>query len=257
MAPKIETKKLLKRAVNHLNHAKKHPSARAASVVSGRAPAKKNKSTEASPAAAEPNLRDRLIAAAARCIEESGLAGIKARELATHAGCSPGMIYYVFADLDALVLALNHETRNRLDDALQRVLVDDPRDNLERLALGYLRFAHANKQLWRALFEFRIHNGKPAPEAYETDIMVTFSRITQMLTALFPDREPAELELSSRALFSAVHGIVALGLDENYVAVPLAQLQDRLCRFVATFMIGMQHEVTSGKRLANKPLQDS
>ncbi len=241
MASKLDTKKPIEGTVSLSVKRKKANAAQVLAAPSGRLPAKKNKS----PPAAEPNLRDRLIAAAARCIEESGLSGIKARELATYAGCSPGMIYYAFADLDGLVLALNHETRDRLDDALKRVLVDDPRENLERLALGYLRFAHANKQLWRALFEFRIRDGKQAPEDYQTDIMVTFSRITQMLTALFPDRAPAEMDMSSRALFSAVHGIVALGLDENYVAVPLAQLKDQLCRFVATFMIGMQHEDTS------------
>ncbi len=242
MSAKPQAKNSVKEAVRSSSKLENRVVTRAIPGPERAAATKKNKSP---PVAPEPNLRERLLAAAARCIEEAGLAGIKARELATYAGCSPGMIYYAFADLDALVLALNHETRNRLDEALESVLVEDPRDNLDRLALGYLRFAHANKQLWRALFEFRVGTGKPVPEDYEADIMKTFSRIAQMLAAVFPDRDRGELEMSSRALFSAVHGIVALGLDENYVAVPLSQLEDRLCRFVATFMIGMQHETVA------------
>lgn len=214
-------------------------------------PAVKKNTLAGAPAAgapAEQNLRGRLIEAAARSVAESGVAGVKARDVATYAGCSLGMIYYVFEDLDALIIALNHETRNRLDEALKSVLIDDPRENLDRLALGYLRFAHDNKQLWRAIFEFRARSGRPVPEDYRTDIMITFSRIALMLEAVFPERGQAEIDMSARALFSAVHGIVALGLDENYVAVPLAQMEDRLCRFVATFMIGMLHETPSKPR---------
>jgi AcrR family transcriptional regulator len=236
---KPQAKKPLKKAVSLPLQKQKSTGNTVTTGLRGTAAAKKN---NAAPAPLEPDLRARLIGAAARCIEEAGLAGIKARELATYAGCSPGMIYYAFADLDTLVIALNHETRNRLDDALKNILVDDPRRNLDLLALGYLRFAHANKQLWRALFEFRVRTGKHVPNDYEADIMVTFSRIALMLAAIFPKRDRAELDMISRALFSAVHGIVSLGLDENYVAVPLAQLENQLCRFLATFMIGMQYD---------------
>ncbi len=224
MAHKVRAKRPVKKTISP--SIKEQMSIRKPAVARhvGVRAAEKNKSTPALP---EQDLHARLVTAAARCVEEGGLAGVKARELATYAGCSPGMIYYAFADLDALIVALNRETRNRLDEALISVLVEDPRQNLDRLALAYLRFAHANKQLWRALFEFRVRTGKTVPEDYQADIMMTFSRIAQMLGAIFPDRDPAELDMSSRALFSAVHGIVALGLDENYVAVPLAKMEDR------------------------------
>jgi len=186
------------------------------------------------------DLHAKLIAAAARCVEDYGVAGVRARDVAAYAGCSPGLIYYAFPDLDGLIIALNHETRNRLHQALGQVLGDDPRDNLDRLAIGYLNFAHENKQLWRALFEFRVRNGKTVPEDFRQDIMATFFRITDMLRAIFPLRKTEEMELVSRALFSAVHGIVALGLDEHYVAVPMPKLEEEICRFIAIFMKGLE-----------------
>jgi len=205
-----------------------------------RAVAPAGKKVSAKSDAANGDLSQKLIAAAARCVEEHGVAGVRARDVAAYAGCSPGLIYYVFPDLDALIIALNHETRNRLHQALGDVLGDDPRANLDRLAIGYLHFAHENKQLWRALFEFRIRSGKAMPDDFRQDIMATFFRITDMLRALFPRRTPEEMDLTSRALFSAVHGIVALGLDEHYVAVPMSKLEAELCRFIAIFLKGFE-----------------
>ncbi len=184
-------------------------------------------------------LRERLLVATAACVEAHGVTGVRARDIATLAGCSVGLIYYAFDDLDALIFALNHQTRDRLHEALGAVLVEDPRKNLDLLAIGYLGFAHDNKQLWRCLFEHRVRTGKPVSDAYRMDIMATFSRIPDMLGALMPKRDASDLEMLSRALFSAVHGIIVLGLDENFVAVPFEQLEREICRFVAIFMQGL------------------
>jgi len=198
------------------------------------------KKVMAKTAASDTDLPRRLIAAVARCVEDYGVAGVRARDVAAYAGCSPGLIYYAFPDLDALIIALNHETRNRLHQALGETLGDDPRENLDRLAIGYLRFAHDNKQLWRALFEFRVRNGKSVPEDFRQDVMATFFRITDMLRAIFPRRKAGDMELISRALFSAVHGIVVLGLDEHYVAIPVPQLETEIRRFLSIFIKGLE-----------------
>jgi AcrR family transcriptional regulator len=194
-----------------------------------------------SQAAPTGDLSARLIAAAARCVEDYGIAGVKARDVAAHAGCSPGLIYYAYADLDDLILALNRATQHRLNEALGKALVPDPRDCLDRLAKTYLAFAYEHTRLWRALFEHHMGPGKEVPEDYRADIMATFSRLKVPLGALLPRHPEDEIEMISRALFSAVHGIVSLGLDENMVAVPLEQLEEQVCRFVAIFMNGLQY----------------
>ena len=45
-------------------------------------------------------------------------------------------------------------------------------------------------------------------------------RVEQPLHALRPDLPPAECRLLARSLFSATHGIVALGLDAQRLALP-------------------------------------
>jgi AcrR family transcriptional regulator len=212
-----------------------------------RAPMKKNSVERKMPksqAASAGDLSARLIAAAARCVEDYGVAGVKARNVAAHAGCSPGLIYYAYADLGDLILALNRATQHRLNEALGKALVSDPRDSLDRLAKAYLAFAYEHTRLWRALFEHHMGPGKEVPDDYRADIMATFSRLKVPLGALLPRHPEDEIEMISRALFSAVHGIVSLGLDENMVAVPLEQLEEQVCRFVTIFMNGLQYSAS-------------
>src|ERR671932_555397 len=65
-------------------------------------------------------LRDALIAAAETMIRADGLGGLRARDLARAANCAVGAIYNVFHDLDALVLAVNAGTLDRIDAAIGR-----------------------------------------------------------------------------------------------------------------------------------------
>jgi hypothetical protein len=50
--------------------------------------------------------------------------------------------------------------------------------------------------------------------------MRTFALMHAPMVRLLPDRDPAEVALLARMMFSAVHGIISLGLEERMVAVP-------------------------------------
>ena len=179
-------------------------------------------------------LRENLVGAAERAISERGLAGVKARELAREVGCALGAIYNIFPDLDALVLAVNSKTLAELEIALRSAAtrVGKSRaaaiDELVHLAGVYLDFAVENRQLWRALFEHRSSPGKELPEAYAEQQGRLFSFIVAPLGKLRPELGGEERALLARTLFSAVHGIVTLGLEEKLVPIPLGQLRDQL-----------------------------
>jgi AcrR family transcriptional regulator len=185
------------------------------------------------------DLQAKLVDAAEECIREEGVHAVRARAVATRAGYSVGMIYHGFGDLYDLLFTLNQRTCHRLDKALQKVEVEDPRQCLERMAIAYLRFAHDNKQLWRAMFELRVGSDKTVPESYKANVMATFARIPAALARLFPKLPPVEIDTLSRVMFSSVHGIVTMGLDETFVAVPLVDLEAQLCRFVEIFVVGL------------------
>lgn len=179
--------------------------------------------------------RTQLIDAAEKAIAERGLAGLKARELAQEIGCALGAIYNLVADMDELVLRVGSRTLMRLDAALSAAESEDApasadaaADRLVAVALAYCAFARDNLQLWRVLFEHRMAEGAVVPDWAVSEQMTLFRHILEPLSVLLPDRAEPERMLMSRTLFSAVHGVVAIGLEEKLIAVPRRDLDRQI-----------------------------
>src|SRR5947208_5713433 len=187
-------------------------------------------------------LREDLILAAERSISAGGLAGLKTRELAREIGCANGAVYNLVADVDELILLVGSRTLARLDAALteaESAGPASPTETLVRIALAYCDFAAENLELWRALFEHRMEADKTLPEWSIEDQMQLFRHIYQPLAALFPERSREELGITARSLFSAVHGMVTLGLEQKLVAVPLPALRKEIAGLVRAMIDGL------------------
>ncbi|MBR0818323.1 TetR/AcrR family transcriptional regulator [Bradyrhizobium liaoningense] len=187
-------------------------------------------------------LRAELILAAERMIAERGLAGLKTRDLAREIGCANGAVYNLVADVDELILRVGSRTLLRLDETLsaaESTGEPSPQETLVRIAIAYCDFAAENLELWRALFEHRMEAGKEVPDWSIDDQMQLFRHIYMPLAALFPKRSPEELGITARSLFSAVHGMVALGLEQKLVAVPLPALRKEIAGLVRAMIDGL------------------
>ncbi|BAL79418.1 putative transcriptional regulatory protein TetR family [Bradyrhizobium cosmicum] len=187
-------------------------------------------------------MRSDLILAAERMIANRGLAGLKTRDLAREIGCANGAVYNLVADVDELILRVGSRTLRRLDEALsaaESAGEPSPQQTLVRIAIAYCDFAAENLQLWRALFEHRMATDKTVPDWSVDDQMRLFRHIYQPLAALFPQRSPDELGITARSLFSAVHGMVALGLEQKLVAVPLPALRKEIAGLVRAMIDGL------------------
>ncbi|WP_375314839.1 TetR-like C-terminal domain-containing protein [Bradyrhizobium sp. A5] len=114
-----------------------------------------------------------------------------------------------------------------------------PQQTLVRIAIAYCDFAAENLQLWRALFEHRMATDKTVPDWSVDDQMRLFRHIYQPLAALFRQRSPEEIGITARSLFSAVHGMVALGLEQKLVAVPLPALRKEIAVLVRAMIDGL------------------
>jgi len=191
-------------------------------------------------------LREQLIAAAERTIASKGLAALRARDLARETGCAVGTIYNVFEHLDELVLCVGSRTLTMLEVALAaaRPPVPDgsgtePVDDLVRLALTYLEFAATHTVRWRALFQHRMSEDRPLPEWFVEQHRL-FAQVEQPLTALLPQLDRKARRTLARTVFSAVHGIVALGLDEKLVSLSLSDLAGQLTAMVRAIAAGRE-----------------
>ncbi|HMJ43238.1 MAG TPA: TetR-like C-terminal domain-containing protein [Pseudolabrys sp.] len=191
-------------------------------------------------------LRCELILAAERSIGAKGMAGLKTRELARDIGCANGAVYNLVEDMDELILLVGSRTLARLDASLTVAESDGPAsagETLARIAVAYCDFAADNLELWRALFEHRMVPGKPIPEWAIEQQMELFRHIYRPLATLFPKRSAAELSVTARSLFSAVHGMVALGLEQKLIAVPVDALRAEIALIVRAMVRGLKSEL--------------
>ena len=187
-------------------------------------------------------LREALIEAAERAIAAKGLGGLRTRDLADEIGIANGGVYNLVADIDELILRVGSRTLARLDASLSLAEISGPstpREMLVRIAVAYCDFATDNLALWRALFEHRMQPDKPVPDWAVSEQMDLFRHIYRPLAVLFPQRSPEQLGITARSLFSAVHGMVALGLEQKLIAVPIKALRSEIARLVQAMIDGL------------------
>jgi AcrR family transcriptional regulator len=180
-----------------------------------------------------------MLQIARTLIASKGLRSLKVRDVAEAADCSIGSVYNEFGDFDGLILAVNRQTVQALTDRLKAVPADDPVRQLHALAATYLDFATEHANLLRSLFEHRMEQDRPFPKDILLMVMQAFALMHQPLVRLMPDRDPEETALLSRMMFSAVHGIISLGLEERMVAVPPEKLRRQVARFIDTHLAGL------------------
>jgi AcrR family transcriptional regulator len=186
--------------------------------------------------------RKELILAAEEAIAAKGLSGLKSRDLAQQIGVANGAVFNLVADMDELILRVGSRTLGKLDTALTAAEGEhlaSPAETLVNIAVAYCDFAAENLELWRALFEHRMVSGKPVPEWAVEEQMNLFRHIYHPLAALFPKRSRAELGVTARSLFSAVHGMVSLGLEQKLIAVPIAVLRREIETIVRAMVEGL------------------
>lgn len=192
-------------------------------------------------------LRKALADAAEAIVAERGLGALRARDLAQAAGCALGAIYTAYPDLDALALEVHRRTLALFEaharDHADPVPASTPGEAVEalvRLSATYLGFAAANRSRWWALFEHRADDRRPLPDWYLAEQARLFQRVEAPLGALRPDLDERDRQLLARTLFSAVHGMVGLGLDEKIVTLPPSVLRDQVETVVRAMAEGLR-----------------
>lgn len=197
-------------------------------------------------------LRERLVDAAEASIDAGGLGEVRARDLARQAGCAVGAIYKVVADIDDLILQVSARTLQDLDqhlhdavrrhqDAVRRHPHAEPAAVLVVLAEAYLAYAVANRRRWDALFTHRMAAGQTAPAWLEALQGNLFAQVEGPVAALWPDLPIPDRRLLARTIFSAVHGVIVLGLDQRVASIDSEELRAQLRLLVTMLATGLIH----------------
>jgi AcrR family transcriptional regulator len=183
--------------------------------------------------------RLQILEIARSIIATKALRSLKVRDVAEAAGCSVGSVYNEFGDFDGVILTVNRETVQALTERLGGVPAEDPVRQLYGLAETYLEFFAENANLLRSLFEHRMEDDRPYPDDILQMVMDAFALMHLPLVRVLPDADDVEIALLSRTLFSAVHGIISLGLEERMVAVPPQMLRQQVTQFLDAHLLGL------------------
>ncbi|UPK15430.1 TetR/AcrR family transcriptional regulator [Bradyrhizobium sp. 155] len=183
--------------------------------------------------------RQQIVEIARSIIAAKGLKSLKVRDVADAAGCSVGSVYNEFGDFDGVILTVNRETVKELTVRLGQVPAEDPVRQFYGLAATYLEFFAEHANLLRSLFEHRMEDDRPYPDDILQMVMDAFALMHPPLVRLLPNADDVQIALLSRALFSAVHGIISLGLEERMVAVPPQMLRQQVDQFLDAHLAGL------------------
>jgi AcrR family transcriptional regulator len=185
-------------------------------------------------------LYELMMAAAREIVERDGYRGLTARNVADFVGYSPGTIYNLFGNLDDMIVHLNGRTLDDLHDQLAEIpFTGTPSTDFHALLDRYLAFLHANKNLWRTLFEFTLPEGQEAPDWYARKVHRLMSVVERALAPLFGENEAAERGNATRVLWAGLHGITSLSDGGKLQVVTAQSVKDMSEMLVSNFIEGL------------------
>ena len=189
-------------------------------------------------------LKSTIIEVARELLSRDGLQGLQARRIAQGADCSVGTIYNLFGNLDMVVIAANAETLAELHTELQEAIngTSGLAARLTALSQTYLQFALKRTLEWRAIFEHRFATRTTVPDWYRASQGELFAIVEEVLA---PEvSSPDQRAEAARALFSAVHGVIAIALDEKLGEFQHAQTERQVHFVVESMAHGIAHRQT-------------
>jgi AcrR family transcriptional regulator len=169
------------------------------------------------PRGAGSQLRDEIVAAATRLVEDRpDPAGITLRGVARAAGITAPSIYAHFDNLDAVMRAVVNRGFDRLSAGLEDTLArhDEPVPRLRALCHAYVAFAVENPRLYALVFsQDEPEAGSPAPKPVETMPGAhAFGMLVQAIEDCVAAGRSASTDPQRDAtlLWTAMHGYVGL-----------------------------------------------
>ena len=162
------------------------------------------------------DFRDRLCEAATRLFAQHGAEGFTMRMLAAEVGCATMTPYRYFRDKDELLAAVRARAYDRFSEALEAAArtAGDSRDKSSAVGEAYVRFALANREAYRLMFDMR----PTEADARSADLVRAATRaydnMTRHVQAMIDEGvlrgDPAMI---GRMFWAAIHGVVQLEMS--------------------------------------------
>jgi AcrR family transcriptional regulator len=156
-------------------------------------------------------------------LEERGETALSLRAVARRAGVSPSAPYRHYADREALVSAVAAVGYHQLAECLAAAHPSpSTAEQLASVATAYVQFALERPALFRIMF------GEPCDRDNDERVAATAAvslYVRAIVERSFPD---ADAEALATAIWSLVHGLAVLHLDDKLDASTPAAVADRV-----------------------------
>ncbi|WP_100751950.1 TetR/AcrR family transcriptional regulator [Vibrio salilacus] len=139
------------------------------------------------------------------------------RKIANMIGYVPSTLVNIFGSYNLLLLHTVAQTLDELSADASAVVKrsQDAETALYDLAYCYHDFALRHPHRWQLIFEHNM-NGDPLPEWQAQRINAMTNMLEDLLQTLAPQRSASDVLRASRVLWSGVHGITLLSVDDKF-----------------------------------------
>jgi len=170
------------------------------------------------PRAANPTLRDDILKAALRLIEEKGVVAVTMREIAGVLGYSATAIYQHFANKEDLLLTLKLQAGDLLAEAMEQARsAPTLAEQLRAMGHAYVRFGLDNPAYYRLIFQDTESGLAPTPEQLQR-LRRSWTIMRDTLKAWLTELRIQDVNVDQEAhvLWAMGHGVTSLALAGRF-----------------------------------------
>lgn len=166
-------------------------------------------------------LRELILTATRRIVEERGFRAISAREIAREIGYAPGTLYNMFENLDEILLRVEALALKDFDDHIGKSLLGKKSQDLPRaFAEAYVDFAYDQPRLWDMIQFHHPEFAKAAPDWYLDNVHAPMLRLEPIVGDVMGIDDADEIAQRARLLWSVIHGMVQMATTPKFGVVP-------------------------------------
>lgn len=183
-------------------------------------------------------IREMALAACESLIGKEGLKSLSTRKVASEIGYTAGTLYQVFKNFDDMIMQLNARTLSRLQSQMMQVQRYSANKRLTQYGNLYITFANKQPELWHLLFEHRPANPEARPEKLIKNIDALFNLVNHALGELKPTSSTEAVLLAANTLWSSIHGITVLMLQNKLYDGDCEKAQAAVECLITNFLAG-------------------
>jgi AcrR family transcriptional regulator len=170
------------------------------------------------PRAANPTLRDDILKAALRLVEEKGVAAVTMREVAGALGYSATAIYQHFQNKEDLLLTLKLQAGDLLTEAMEQARHEPTlAEQLYAMGHAYVRFGLDNPTYYRLIFQDTESSLSPTEEQMAR-LRRSWTIMRDTLKAWLAELgvRGVDVDQEAHVLWAMGHGVTSLALAGRF-----------------------------------------